>query len=84
MGVWPVQKRKGLRCVSRTIYERTVAKLSRLLQQSKAGAAVEGGGEREFVGADLQQLTILSAPYIPPSVEGSSAQQALVPASRKG
>lgn len=69
LGVWPVQKRKGLRCVSRTIYERTVAKLSRLLQQSKAGGGGEGDSAPRFEGADLPQLTILSAPYQPPGPE---------------
>lgn len=69
LGVWPVQKRKGLRCVSRTVYERTVAKLSRLLQQSKAGEGA-GEGERAFVPATVPQLTILNAPYHPPPDHG--------------
>lgn len=67
LGVWPVQKRKALRCGSRTVYERTVMKLSRLLQQGRAGPTEEEGRQR-FVGADMRELTILSAPYTPPQV----------------
>lgn len=74
MGVWPVQKRKGMRCGSRAIYERMVVKLSRLLQKGRG----EGGddeaaidpGLRRFAGADLAGLTILSAPYAPPPPPG--------------
>ena len=74
MGVWPVQKRKGMRCASRAIYERTVIKLSRLLQKGRG----EGGEEEEemeeglrrFAGADLLGLTINSQPYIPPPPPG--------------
>lgn len=70
MGVWPVQKRKGLRCASRAIYERMVIKLSRLLQKGRG----EGGDEEEamdpglrrFAGASLADLAILSRPYAPP------------------
>lgn len=70
MGVWPVQKRKGLRCASRAIYERMVIKLSRLLQKGRG----EGGEEEEaldpglrrFAGASLADLAILSRPYQPP------------------
>jgi hypothetical protein len=72
LGVWPVQKRKGLRCVSRTVYERTVAKLSRLLQQSKSGHA-EGEGERQFVAPTMAELTILNAPAPPPPPDRVSA-----------
>ena len=70
LGVWPVGKRKGMRCGSRAIYERMVARLSRLLQRGRG----EGLGDeaavdpalRRFAGADLAGLTILSGPYAPP------------------
>jgi hypothetical protein len=69
MGVWPVQKRKGMRCGSRPVYERVVAKLSRLLQRGRG----EGGEEEavdaalsRYAGADYADLTILSGPYLPP------------------
>lgn len=70
MGVWPVQKKKGLRCSSRAIYERMVIKLSRLLQKGRGeGMGDEAGMDprlRRFAGATLTDLTILSQPYLPP------------------
>ena len=70
LGVWPVQKRKGMRCGSRAIYERMVVKLSRLLQRGRGeGGDDEGAldpGLRRFAGADLTSLTINSGPYVPP------------------
>jgi hypothetical protein len=86
MGVWPVQKRKGMRCGSRGIYERMVIKLSRLLQKGRG----EGGEEEaldaalaRFAGADYRDLTILSAPYqLPPPPPGAprGTPLALLPA----
>jgi hypothetical protein len=73
LGVWPVQKRKALRCGSRTVYERTVMKLSRLLQQGRVGPTEEERRQR-FIGADMRELTILSAPY---SAPGEPARQVL-------
>lgn len=70
MGVWPVQKRKGLRCASRAIYERMVIKLSRLLQKGRGDGGDEeeamDPGLRRFAGASLADLAILSRPYRPP------------------
>lgn len=81
MGVWPVAKRKGMRCGSRPIYERMVVKLSRLLQKGRG----EGGDEeqaqdpglRRFAGADLATLTILSQPYVAPPPPPPQGRQPL-------
>ena len=73
LGVWPVAKRKGLRCASRTIYERTVVKLSRLLQQAQGRGTGGDEGAAQFVGANLRELTILSEPYEPPPPPGGDA-----------
>ena len=70
-GVWPVQKRKGMRCGSRATYERTVLRLTKVQQAAQGAGGMLGGveegaaaGLREFgAGADMQELTILSAPY---------------------
>ena len=69
-GVWPVQKRKGLRCGSRATYERTILRLTKVQQAVQGGVGVEEGasGVGGFVGADMGELTILSAPYRPPVV----------------
>ena len=73
-GVWPVQKRKGLRCGSRAVYERTVLRLTKVQQAAQGGLVVdEGGGNGDgFVGADMGELTILSAPYRRPAVMARS------------
>ena len=67
-GVWPVQKRKGLRCGSRAAYERTILRLTKVQQAMQGGGAVveEGSAGGEFVGANMEELTILSAPYRSP------------------
>jgi len=65
LGVWPVQKKKSLRCGSRVVYEKTVLRLTKV-QQAVQGAG-EGAEEREkgegFVGPELNELTIMSQPY---------------------
>ena len=66
LGVWPVQKRKGLRCGSRALYERTVLRLTRVQQEVQGGAVDDGRGGSLFVGANMADLTILSAPYRAP------------------
>lgn len=70
MGVWPVQKKKGLRCSNRAVYERMVIKLSRLLQKGRGEGGEEEAGTdpalRRFAGATLADLAILSRPYLPP------------------
>lgn len=70
MGVWPVQKKKGMRCATRAIYERMVIKLSRLLQKGRGEGGEEDAadaGLARFAGADLADLTILSSPYAEPA-----------------
>lgn len=69
LGVWPVQKRKGMRCGSRATYERTVLRLTKEQQASQSGGGVAGEDDagNKFVGADIDELTILSAPYRPPA-----------------
>lgn len=73
-GVWPVQKRKGLRCGSRAVYERTVLRLTKVQQAAQGGTFVEDGGSagEGFVGADMGELTILSGPYRRPAVVARS------------
>ncbi len=68
LGVWPVQKRKGMRCGSRATYERTVLRLTKEQQALQSGGGVVGDDDagNRFVGANIDELTILSAPYRPP------------------
>ena len=75
LGVWPLQRKVGLRASSRPAYERAVARLSRVLQQAKAGE--RGGGEPApaFAGAGVEQLAILNAPYCPPSALALARRQ---------
>lgn len=67
LGVWPVQKRKSLRCAGRGSYEQTLARLT-LVQQSAQGISGfinASGGDSNFIAPSLEDLTILSKPYIP-------------------
>lgn len=67
LGVWPVAGRKRMRASSRMVYEQTVSKLSRLLQAAKAGRARDAWTTQALtLGAGVQDLTILSAPYRAP------------------
>jgi hypothetical protein len=77
LGVWPVQKRKGMRCGSRATYERTVLRLTKEQQalQSGSGVAGEGAAENGFVGANIDELTILSAPYKPAAARAGGPEQ---------
>eukprot|EP00887_Chlorella_sp_A99_P007742 scaffold20.g7742.t1 len=77
MGVWPVQKQKGLRCASRLIYERIIAKLNRLLQQhaARGGEVVGRDAPHRFAEGGLGDLTILSGPYAPPPQPAGGACQ---------
>jgi hypothetical protein len=72
LGVWPVAKRKGMRCGSRAVYERTAARLTRVQQEVQGAGADEGAGAQAFVGANMAELTILSAPYRPPTAGAAS------------
>ncbi|KAL6785838.1 hypothetical protein ACKKBG_A00370 [Auxenochlorella protothecoides x Auxenochlorella symbiontica] len=86
LGVWPVAARKKMRCGSRSVYEHTVAKLSRLLQAAKAGGGRLGWGDREdALRGGAAQLTILSAPYHPPEAGAvaAGAQRPAPPADAK-
>ena len=84
LGVWPVQKRKGMRCGSRATYERTVLRLTKEQQalQSGGGAAGEGAAANGFVPANIEELTIVSAPYRPPARAAGSAQTLLLTGPR--
>ena len=83
LGVWPVQKRKGLRCGSRMMYERTVLRLTKVQQEVQSGGGVEDTGPKnEFEGANMADLTIISAPYVAPgAAAGGTAAAALGAAS---
>jgi len=68
-GVWPVQKRKGLRCGSRTMYERTILRLTKVQQAVQSGGVLEETHRKAFDGANMAELTIISAPYVPPALQ---------------
>lgn len=81
-GVWPVQKRKGLRCSTRPLHERTVLRLTRMQQEGTSGEAKKNGlyvggrgGKGVFEGAGVAELTILSAPYVRPTENGQSLEE---------
>lgn len=80
LGVWPVAARRRMRCGSRMVYEQTVSKLSRMLQASKAGRNPANLGWEDS-DAELQartaDLTILSAPYVPPERGRSGVKRLL-------
>jgi hypothetical protein len=63
LGVWPLTKRKTLRCGSRATYERTIMKLSKLLQRGRGEGGEGSADQGQFVGANMPALTIFSAPY---------------------
>ena len=66
-GVWPVQKRKGLRCSGRSSYERTIARLSQVQQSVQSGGGFDDalGSGVTYVPPSMEDLTILSRPYVP-------------------
>ena len=57
-----------MRCGSRATYERTVLRLTKEQQALQSGGGVVGDDDagNRFVGANIDELTILSAPYRPP------------------
>ena len=64
-GVWPVQMRKGLRCENRSLFDRTVLRLTKVQQAAQTGRPIDDGGKKYRV-PQVHELTVLSNPYTPP------------------
>lgn len=62
LGVWPVQMRKGLRCETRGLFEKTVLKLTKMQQAAQSGENVDEA-KHKFKPSQIQDLTVLSLPY---------------------
>jgi hypothetical protein len=67
-GVWPVQMRKALRCENRSLFDRTVLRLTKVQQAVQAGRSLDEGGQK-FVTPVVKDLTVLSRPYISPKTK---------------
>lgn len=67
-GVWPVQMRKALRCENRSVFDRTVLRLTKVQQAAQAGKSLDEGGLKYSVPT-LNDLTVLSSPYKPPTAK---------------
>lgn len=64
-GVWPVQMKKGLRCENRSLFDRTVLRLTKVQQAAQTGRPIDDGGKKYRV-PNVDELTVLSKPYKPP------------------
>lgn len=62
LGVWPVQKRKGLRCDTRSIFEKTILRLTKVQQAVQSGTLLDDARKR-FNPSTIQDLTTFSSPY---------------------
>ena len=65
-GVWPIQMRKGLRCENRSLFDRTVLRLTKVQQAAQTGRPIDDGGKKYRV-PQVHELTVLSNPYKPPT-----------------
>lgn len=70
-GVWPVQMRKGLRCENRSLFDRTVLRLTKVQQAAQTGRPIDDGGKKYRV-PKVDELTVLSKPYHRPPRSGKA------------
>jgi hypothetical protein len=57
--------KKGLRCENRSLFDRTVLRLTKVQQAAQTGRPIDDGGKKYRV-PNVDELTVLSKPYKPP------------------